>query len=297
MQEEGLVREVHRVIQRCHLCQVKSQKAPKQKDVHHPSVQAGAPFQVWSMDILGPLRVSSEGHWYLLTLKDVFSEWFEAIPLSSTTSEKVLCALQMLYARFGHPLQVHTDNATYFRSQMMKEAFRRAGIQLTFTLTYNPQSNSVERVRDLNTMLRVLCHQHAADWEEVLPAALLALHSAIHESNGVTHFACGREPTTPLDLLSCFPGAPLATHSYVHRLEDHQFKAHQMVQVQLTCDIQLAPADMGTKKMLSSQGKRYGCFHLNLWQIANWPFPTLAPGGLSNSSPGPSARYNLHNTT
>ena len=98
------------------------------------------------MDILGPLRTSLEGHRYLLTLKDVFSKWFEAIPLSNPTSKKVLRALQMLYARFGHPLQVHTNNATYFLSQMMQEAFRRAGIRLTFKPTYNPQSNSVERV-------------------------------------------------------------------------------------------------------------------------------------------------------
>ena len=68
-----LVPEVHRVVQQCHPCQVKDQKAPKQKDVHRPSVQAGAPFQVWSMDILGPLRASSEGHRYLLTLKDVLT--------------------------------------------------------------------------------------------------------------------------------------------------------------------------------------------------------------------------------
>ena len=67
-----LVPEVHRVVQQCHPCQVKDQKAPKQKDVHRPSVQANAPLQVWSMDILGPLRVSFEGHCYLLTLKDVF---------------------------------------------------------------------------------------------------------------------------------------------------------------------------------------------------------------------------------
>ena len=61
---------------------------------------------------------------YLLTLKDIFSKWFEAIPLSSTTGNKVLRTLQMLYARFGHPLQVHTDNGTYFKSQVMQEAFR-----------------------------------------------------------------------------------------------------------------------------------------------------------------------------
>ena len=143
------------------------------------------------MDILGPLHVSSEGNRYLLTLKDIFGKWFEAIPLSGTTSKKVLRTLQVLYTRFGHPLQVRTDKTTYFRSQIMQEAFRRAGIWLTFTPTYNSQSNSVERVhRDLNTMLWVLCHQHAADWEEVLPAALLALRSAVHESTGVIPFAC-----------------------------------------------------------------------------------------------------------
>ena len=133
-----LIPEIYRVLQHCHACQVKSQAAPTQKDVHRPSVQAGAPFQVWSMDVVGPLRASSEGHRYLLTLKDVFSKWFEAIPLSNTTSQKVLRALQLIYARFGHPLQIHTDNATYFRSQVMREACQRAGIRLTFTPTYNP---------------------------------------------------------------------------------------------------------------------------------------------------------------
>ena len=137
-----LVPEVHRTVQHRHPCQLKDQKAPKQKDTHRPSVQAGGPFQVWSMDVLGPLRFITEGNKYPLTLKDVFSKWFEAIPLSSTTSDKVLRALQMLYARFGHPLQIHTDNATYFKSQMMQEAFHHAGIRLTFTPTYNPQSNS-----------------------------------------------------------------------------------------------------------------------------------------------------------
>ena len=258
-----LVPEVHRIIRHCHPCQIKTQKAPVQKDVHRPSVQAGAPFQVWSMDILGPLRASSEGNRYLLTLKDVFSKWFEAIPLNRTTSEKVLRALQMLFSRFGHPLQVHTDNATYFRSHLMQEAFRRAGIRLTFTPTYNPQSNSVERVhRDLNAMMRALCNQHAADWEEVLPAALLALRSAVHESTGVTPFACvyGKEPATPLDLISRPPGAPLAAHSYVRRLEEHQFRAHRAVQTQLARALQRSARRYGDEKDAIQPGERVWLF-------------------------------------
>ena len=258
-----LIPEVHRAIQQCHACQVKSQKGPKQQDVHRPSVQAGAPFQVWSMDVMGPLRASSEGHRYLLTLKDVFSKWFEAIPLSNTTSEKVLRALQTLYARFGYPLQVHTDNATYFRSQAMREAFQRSGVRLTFTPTYNPQSNSVERThRDLGTMLRVLCHQHTADWEEVLPAALLALRSAVHESTGVTPFACvyGKEPATPLDLISRVPDAPLAAHTYVRRLEDHQFRAHRAVQTQLGRALQRTSRRYGDEKDAIQPGEKVWLF-------------------------------------
>ena len=118
----------------------------------------------------------------------------------------------------------------------MQEAFKRAGIRLTFTLTYNPQSNSMERVhRDFNVMLRVLCHQHAADWEEVLPVALLALRSTVHESTGLILLLVftGKSPATPLDVLCHFPGAPMAATSYVRRLEDHQFKAHR-VQTQHT---------------------------------------------------------------
>ena len=86
-----LVPEVHRAIQHCHPCQVKSQKAPTQKDVHRPSIQVGTPFQVWSMDILGPLSVSSEGNWYLLTLKDVFSKWFEASATPPVKRYSVRC--------------------------------------------------------------------------------------------------------------------------------------------------------------------------------------------------------------
>ena len=243
------------------------------------------------MDIMGPLRVSSEGHRYLLTLKDVFSKWFEAIPLSNTTSDKVLRTLQLLYARFGYPLQIHTDNATYFRSQLMKEAFQWAGIRLTFTPMYNPQSNSVERVhRDLNAMLRVLCHQHAADWEEVLPAALLALRSAVHESTGVTPFACvyGREPATPLDVLCHFPGATMAASNYVRRLEDHQFKAHRFVQTQLARAIQGSSHRYGNEKDAIQVGEKVWLFtskpsadrklaipYTGPWQVTHQPSGTL----------------------
>ena len=145
----------------------------------------------------------------------------------------------------------------------MQEVFQQTSVQLTYTPTYNQQSNSVERThRDLNTMLHVLCHQQAADWEEVLPAALLALRSAVHESTGVTPFAClyGREPATPLNLVSKIPGAPLAAHTYVRRLEDHQIQAHRTVQVQLARALQRTSRRYGDEKDAIQPGERVWLF-------------------------------------
>ena len=258
-----LSHEVNRVLQGCQPCQLKDQKPPVQKDVYRPSVQAGTPFQVWSMDVMGPLRASTEGNRYLLTLKDVFSKWFEAIPLKTTTSANVIKALQSTFARFGYPLQVHTDNATYFQANATKEALARAGIRLTFTPTYNPQSNSVERVhRDLGAMLRALCQQHSADWEEVLPAALLALRSAVHESTGATPFACvyGREPATPLDVLCRFPDTPDAANDHVRRLEAHQLKAHRVVQEHLGRAIHRSARRYGDEKDAIQPGEKVWLF-------------------------------------
>ena len=140
---------------------------------------------------------------------------------------------------------------------------RRCGRLSNGTPTYNPQSNSVKRThRDLNTMLRVLCHQHSADWEEVLPAALLALRSAVHKSIGVTPFACvyGREPATPLEFVSKVPGAPLAAHNYVRRLEDHQFRAHRTVQIQLGRALQCTSRRHGDEKDAIQPGERVWLF-------------------------------------
>ena len=139
-------------------------------------------------------------------------------------------------------------------------------------------------------MLRVLCHQHAADWEEVLPAALLALRSAVHEITGVTPFACvyGKEPATPLDILCCFPGAPMAASSYVHRLEDHQFKVYHFVQTQLASAIQRSSRRYRNEKDAIQVGEKVWLFtskpsadhklaipYTGPWRVTHQPSGTL----------------------
>ena len=96
----------------------------------------------------------------------------------------------------------------------------------------------------------------------MLPAALLALRSVVNESTGVTPFSClhGREPATPLDVVSKVPGAPLAAHTYVHRLKDHQFRAHRAVQVQLALALHHTSRRYGDEKDAIQPGEKVWLF-------------------------------------
>ena len=166
--------------------------------------------------------------------------------------------------------------------------------------TYNPQSNSVERAhRNLNTMLRVLCHQHAADWEEVLPAVLLALRSAVHESTGVTQFAClyGREPATPVGLGEQDPGRSINCPTRTTNDSKITSSARTLLCRFSSPELYNVPAG-GTamRRTPSSREKKYGCSHRGPLLIGNWRFRIQGHGGLPNNSPARSVPFGLRVT-
>ena len=93
-------------------------------------------------------------------------------------------------------------------------------------------------------------------------------------------FACvyGKEPATPLDIVSRVPGAPLAAHTYVRRLEDHQFRAHRAVQTQLGRALQCTSRRYGDEKDAIQRGRTCGCSPPSRQLIGSWPFPTQDHG-------------------
>ena len=60
--------------------------------------------------------------------------------------------------------------------------------------------------------------------------------------------------------MSKVPGAPLAAHTYVGRLEDHQFRAHHAVQVQLPRTLQRTSLRYGDEKDAIQPGERVWLF-------------------------------------
>ena len=120
-------------------------------------------------------------------------------------AETVASKLEREYfSRFGLPLHIHSDNGKQFVSELVKEVCRLLTIRQTFTPTYSPQSNSVERShRHLEELLRALMDDLPyEDWEELLYPTLFAMRTTRSRTTGFTpHFLVyGREAQIPVDI-------------------------------------------------------------------------------------------------
>ena len=100
------------------------------------------PWQDYAADVLGSLS-SGEN---LLVVVDYYNRYFEVVILRSTTSTKVINSLQPIFARFGVPHTLKTDNGPHFISEEFKAFLVEKGIEHRTTPPLWPQANEeVER--------------------------------------------------------------------------------------------------------------------------------------------------------
>ena len=147
----GAYKEVEAFISECLLCQ---RKRSRGKDQRHTlfSTTDGCPWQRAAIDFVGPMKPSSMGNRYWLTVKDTFTKWIEAFPTNDITSVGVARILEReLFSRHGLPEQIHSDQGTQFTSEFFGELAAQLRIKNSITPAYNPKSNPVERShRDLH---------------------------------------------------------------------------------------------------------------------------------------------------
>jgi len=112
-------------------------------------------------------------------------------------------------AEHGVCQELLTDNARELTGFVINDVARILGITKVETVPYNPNGNPIERFhRSLGQMLRsTVCNQQT-DWEDKLPASLLAYRTAVHTTTKMTPFFLthGREARLPIDII--FPRPP-----------------------------------------------------------------------------------------
>lgn len=180
--------DVARYIRRCEVClrTKPEQKAPVGHMLSLPSTSS-RPWQMVSIDLVGPLPRSSSGYCYIFTLLDCFSKFILLLPLRAATASKITQLLEEQILLYGAPEKIICDNGVQFKSHLFQNKVDEYGISLAYTANYHPQSNPVERVhRVVKTMLSAYVADHHPSWDKYLAKVGWAIRSAVHDVTNLT---------------------------------------------------------------------------------------------------------------
>ena len=190
----GMLHDIDTYCQNCLVCQASKQPTPQK--VPMINMPIGKPWDMIAVDIL-QVPVSSQNNKYLLVVQDYFTKWVEAIPLPDQTAKRVTRELVQVFAKYGLPTALHSDQGRNFESAMLQQTLDAFGIRKSRTTAYHPEGyGMVERFNHtLLQLLRTYTETHD-EWEHYLPFVLFAYRTAVHSSTGVSPFALmfGRSP-------------------------------------------------------------------------------------------------------
>ena len=192
-------------VQQCQQCQKRNPPPP------HPlapldTIKATQPFERLSWDIMGPLPTSDKGNKYIRVITDLFTKWVEAFLLKDTTTNTLATVmLNEIVCHYGEPSSYHSDQGANLCSGVIHSLCQLLGISTTRTSAYHPEGNGqVERFnRTLEAMLAKIIQDDQHDWDSLLPKALFAYRTAVHDSTHFSpfHLTFGRSPQLPIDLI------------------------------------------------------------------------------------------------
>ena len=192
----GLDQEIEEVAKGCDACQ---QAKGQERRV---------PLLPWSWPERPGDRVhidfaSYSGKEYLL-ITDAHSKWLEIVRMQNITAASTILVLRRLFASWGLPKQIVSDNGPTFTSTMFAEFLVANGIRHIKVTPYHPRANGeVERtVRTFKESMRSMA-QNGASLEQNLLAFLLRQRTTPHSTTGRTpaDLFMGRSLRTRLDLI------------------------------------------------------------------------------------------------
>ena len=187
----GMDKDVENLCKICHGCQVTSSCDPP--DPMSRVLPPSAPWQDCAADLQETI----------LVVVDYYSRFLEVAILQSTTSAKIIEAeaIAPMFARFGVPFSLRTDNGPQFVSEEFESFLQAHGVTHRRTTPLWPQTNGeVERQnRSLLKSLQI-ANLEGKNWRTELVTWLAAYRSTPQATTGATPFYLmfGREMRTKL---------------------------------------------------------------------------------------------------
>lgn len=150
------------------------------------------PWEMISLDFLGPYPRSRKGNVWLLVVCDHFSKFVLVQCLRTATATAVCMFVEnQIFNLFGVPAVCITDNAKVFKSEIFENLLKTYQVTHWNLAVYHPSPNPVERVnRVIVTAIRCALNKKKdhRDWDQSIHQIAKAIRTAVHDSTGFTPF-------------------------------------------------------------------------------------------------------------
>ena len=128
--------DIEEFVNKCSICQ--SQRPAPPPAPIHPWKWPIKPWYRVHVDLAGPFL----NHMFLIVI-DAYSKWLEVRLLSSTTSTSLISSLRSIFAQFGIPSVIVSDNGRNFTSTEFEQFLTQNGIRHLLSSPYHPSSNGL----------------------------------------------------------------------------------------------------------------------------------------------------------
>ena len=126
---KGMKASITKQINNWDVCQKRNLQVVPYAKLHFNA--ATFPMEFMSMDLIGELYPASRsGHKYALTVICMLTGYVFCVPLKTKQASEVLQAyIDNIYAKFGGPLKILSDNGTEFKNQLFEKVAKELGVK------------------------------------------------------------------------------------------------------------------------------------------------------------------------
>jgi len=187
----GMKSGVHEYVRACSVCQQAKPDRARYPGLLQPLPVPSSAWEMVSLDFVEGLPRSGNSD-TILVVVDKYSKFAHFIPLRHpfTALSVAKAFLDHVYKLHGLPSSLVSDRDRVFTSNLWKELFALAGVQLRMSSAYHPQMDGqTERVNQcMETYLRCFVHACPTKWSSWLSLAEFWYNTSSHSALGRSPF-------------------------------------------------------------------------------------------------------------
>ena len=169
-------KSIEQFVENCESCQER-RTSPKTAPLH--------PWE-WPQNAWHRLHVDHAGPFlnkYFLIVVDSYSKWPEIVIVNSMNSQTTISHLRSVFARFGIPPMLVSDNGPAYTSEEFRTFTERNGIRHIRVAPYHPSSNGLAE-NMVKSMKRSLAHSKGGGVQKDLDNFLMRYRITPHSTTG-----------------------------------------------------------------------------------------------------------------